>query len=172
MQAGDLAAVAELSGPVRGAIAFVAVLVLGAGLAWRREAFVERSIAASMDRPLSALVYGVASHAVIAFGGVYLANQLSQVGGQGGNAAGVGLLAGAFVLLLAGALGFTVVGSIVAEFASRGGRWSGPVAGAVIASGTAVVEPVVGALVWFIVVSTGIGGAARKWFHASAGPDP
>lgn len=168
----DPTVLTELPGPWRGTVAFVVVLVLGAVLLQRRGAFVERSIDASLARPLSSLGYGVAAHAVIAFAGVYVANQLATVGGLGQNAAVVGALTGGLMLVTAGALGFTVVGSIVADLGGRSGEWSGPVLGAVIAGVAAAIEPVVGAVVWFVVVSTGIGGPVRKWVHASAGPDP
>lgn len=171
LQAVDPAALTGLSGPVRGAAVFVAVLVLGAGLTWRRGALVERSIAESTDRPLSAMGYGVAAHGVIAFGGVYLATRLTEVEAGGWNAGALGAAGGVLALLLAGALGFTVVGSVLADLGGRGGRWAGAVVGAAIAGGAAAVEPLVGVVVWFVVVSTGIGGPVRAWVHASAGPD-
>lgn len=165
---GDLATLPPVA---RGAAASAAVLLLGAGLRWRRPGVVERAVAESADRPLSSLGYGAAAHAVIAFGGVYLLTQLTQVRAAGWNGGVVGAAAGASMLLLAGALGFTVAGSVVAGLAGRGGGWDGVVVGAAIAGLVATAAPLVGAVVWFVVVSAGIGGPVRAWVHASAGPD-
>lgn len=167
----DPTAVFDLPGPVRGTAAFVLVLLLGGLLLRRFEPFLERSVEASMDRPLASVGYGVAAHAVIAFGGVYLANQLTQVPTGGWNAGAVGIAAGMLLVLLAAALGFTVVGSTVAGLWLEGRRWAGPVVGALFAGVAAALDPPIGWLLWFVVVSMGIGGPARKWLHASEGPE-
>lgn len=172
MQVWGPTAFVDLPGPIRGAAASVLVLVVGAVLVWRYEAFLERSIDASMERPLASVGYGVAAHAVIAFAGVYLANQLAGVPTAGWNAGIVGVVVGLLLVLAASALGFTVVGSAVSGLWLGDRRWAGPVVGALLAGGAAAVDPRVGALLWFVVVSMGIGGPARKWLHASEGPDP
>lgn len=171
LQLVDPSAALGLAGPARGAVAFVVVLLVGAALHWRRPAFLERSVAASMDRPLAALGYGAAAHAVIVFAGAYLANQLSQIDAIGADAGVVGAVVGGVLLLLAAALGFTVFGAVVADLGAVESRWPGAVLGAVLAGGAAAVQPLLGAIVWFVVVSTGIGGPVREWFHASEGPD-
>lgn len=171
LQAVDLTAIADAPWPSRGAAAFALVLVVGGGLLWRRRAFVERSIAASTDRPLASLGYGIAAHAVIAFAGVYLASRLVRAGGLGRDAGLVGAMAGGVLMLIAAGLGFTVVGAVLAGLGGRGQGVTGAVVGAFIAGGVAAVEPSAGALAWFVVVSTGIGGPVREWVHASAGPD-
>lgn len=165
-------AIVDVPGPVRGAVAFVLVFLLGAALVRRFGPFLDRSVDASMERPLASLGYGAAAHAVIAFAGVYLADQLAGVPTAEWNAGVVGVVAGLLVVLLASALGFTVVGSAAAALWLDGRPWTGPLVGAALAGGSAAVEPLVGGLVWFVVVSTGIGGAVRRWIHASAGPDP
>lgn len=152
--------------PVRALVVFVLVAAVGGLLLWRFGPFVDRSIDASMARPLSSLVYGVAAHAVIAFGGVYLANQLGQVGLFGRSAGVLGVALGGLVVLLASSLGFTVVGSTVVELGWGPDRRVGVVAGAAIAATAALMEPLVAALLWFLLVSMGIGGPARNWLHA------
>ena len=172
LQAVDLTTALDLPGPVRGVAAFAAVLLLGVVVAWRFGPFLDRSIDASLERPLASLGYGVAANAVVAFGGVYLASQLAQVRAAGGSGAVVGFALGLLLVLLASALGFTVVGSTVVELWRGERTWAGPVVGAALAGGTAAVDPLVGGIAWFVLVSIGIGGPARRWLHASEGPDP
>lgn len=171
LQAVDLAAIAGASSAVRASAAFVLVLVLGGAFLWRFEPFVERSIDASMARPLASTAYGVAAHVAVGFGGVLLASKLAQYPAFGQNPAVLGLALGLGLVLVAGALGFTVVGSTVVELGGRQNRWTGLVVGAVIAGGIAVVSPKVAWIAWLVVVSVGIGGAIRKWVHASAIPE-
>jgi hypothetical protein len=166
MQAVGASAVLDAPAPVRGIGAFALVSVLGALLLWRREDFVERSIDASMDRPLASLAYGAAAHAVIAFGWVYMTNQLAGLEAFGWNAGSVGVLLGLLLVLLAAALGFTVVGSTVVAFAWRSSRWRGLFVGAVVAGVAGFVGSLAGGTLWFVIVSMGIGGPARNWLHA------
>lgn len=172
MQAVDPTAVTEAPGPIRGAVAFVGVSLLGLVLVRRFGAFLDRSIEASMDRPLWSVAYGLAGHAVVAFASVYLASQLAQLPTSGWNAGVVGVGAGLLLYAVASSLGFTVVGSVVVALRSEERWWAGPLVGALLAGIAAVVPPPAGWLVWFVVVSIGIGGPVRKWFHASEGPDP
>lgn len=168
LQAVDLTAVAGASSAVRGAAAFVLVLVFGGAFLWRYQPFVERSMDAAMARPLLSTAYGVVAHLVVVLGGVLLASKLSQYPVFGRNPAVVGLLLGALVGLVAAGLGFTVVGSTVVELGGQPSRWVGLVVGALIASGIAVATPAVAGVAWLVVVSVGVGGAVRKWVHASA----
>lgn len=171
MQAGDPAVLSEVSGAVRGSLAFSVVLVFGGALAWRFEPFLERSIDSSRAKPLRSLLYGVAAHAAIAFAGVYLASRLAQIRVSGWNAGAVGALVGLLLFFLAAALGFTVVGVTVVELGWEPRRWAGVVVGALIAGAVAVIDPLVGGAAWFVLVSMGIGGPVRTWFHASAVDD-
>jgi len=86
-----VSAVEGASRPARAAGVFALVAVVGGALCWRAEPFVDHARAASLDRPLSALGYGLATHAVIAFGGVYLANKLSRFAPFGEGSGVVGL---------------------------------------------------------------------------------
>lgn len=166
LQASGPAAILDASGPVRGLGAFVAVSLLGAVLLWRYEPTVERSIDASMARPLSSLAYGVAVHAVLAFGWVYTTNQLSGLEAFGWNAGSIGVGLGLLVVLSVAALGFVVVGSTVVSYAWEQRHWYGLVVGALVAGVAGFFGSVPGATLWFVVVSMGIGGPARRWFHA------
>ena len=124
------------------------------------------SITASMASPLRSLAYGAAAHAVIAFVGVYLTSQLSRVEISGQSVGALGVAVGVLVVLLAGSLGFVVVGSAVVEFGWERRRWYGLAVGALTAGVAGWLGPVAGGLLWFVVVSMGIGGPARNWLHA------
>lgn len=171
LQTIDPTGLFEASRAVRASVTFVVVLVLGSTYLWRFDSFVERSVDASMARPLSSVGYGLVAHMVVGFGTYYLATRLSQFRVSGLNAGGVGLVLGLGLVLLAGGLGFTVVGSSLVELAGEPGRWTGPLVGALVAGGVALVEPAVAAIVWTLVVSVGIGGAIRRWHHASVTGD-
>lgn len=168
LQTVDLAVLLGAPWSVRGALAFSLVLVGGGGLLWRFERFLERSIESSRAKPLSSLLYGVAAHAVIAFGGVYLGFQLAQIQVAGWHPGAIGILFGVLLLGLAASLGFTVVGATVVELGWGTRRWPGVVVGALVAGGVAVMDPRFGGAVWFVLVSLGIGGPVRSWLHASA----
>lgn len=157
----------DLPGSVRGLLAFVLVLVVGAGILWRYGGLVERTIDASIHRPLSSLGYGIAAHLTIVFFGLYAVNQLGQITVSGRSAAEVGLWAGVGVLVAVAALGFTVVGAAVVEIRWGHRRWYGLLLGACVAGVAGLVDPLVGGLLWLVVVSTGVGGPVRKWFHAA-----
>lgn len=171
MLAVDPTAIVDAPGPIRGAAAFVAVLLLGGGLRWRYGAFVGRSVDAALARPLWSIGYGVAAHAVVGFAAMYLADQVAQVDAVGRYAGDVGLLVGGLLVLLAGALGFTVVGGVILDLWGARDDWSGLVVGAVIAGAVAVAEPLLAGLAWIAIVSMGIGGPVREWLHASAVSD-
>lgn len=167
LQAGVPVSMLELPVLVRGAVAFALVLLLGAGFLWRYEALVERTIRSSTARPLSSLGYGIAGHLAILFFSFYAVSQLRQITISGFTLDSIGLLAGGFVLALFAALGFTVVGTAVVEF--RWGRrpWYGLLLGAFAAGLAAIADPLVGGLVWLVIVSTGIGGPVRNWFNSA-----
>lgn len=167
IQVTDPSVVLDLSGGARALVAFALVLLIGAALLWRYEALVDRSIETSIARPVSSLAYGVAAHLTIIFFSVYAASQLGQAASSGGAVAGVGLWAGVVILAIAAALGFTVVGTAVIEFGWGLRRWYGLLLGATIAGLAGLADPVIGVVVWTVVVSTGIGGPVRNWFHAA-----
>lgn len=172
LQLTDPTGLLDLPGFARGVIAFVVVLLLGGAFLWRYRGVVERSIDASTDRPLTSLGYGIAAHATLLFGAVYLASQLGVLTLSGRSLGPLGAWIGLVLLAAAAGLGFTVVGSAVVEFGWGRPRWNGLVLGAAGAGVAGVLDPLIGGLVWLVVVSTGIGGPVRAWFHASEGPEP
>lgn len=167
LQTVDPTLVLDLPGLLRALVAFATVLLLGAGLLWRYDGLVDRSMDASIGRPLSSLGYGVAAHATIAFFSVYAASQLGPLTLSGRSLGSVGLVLGVIILAVIAALGFTVVGTAVVELGGTRPRWYGLVLGAVIAGLVALIDPLIGGFVWLVVVSTGIGGQVRAWFHAA-----
>lgn len=167
LQLVDTSLVLDLPGLVRAGAAFALVLATGAVILWRYDGVVDRSIDASIDRPLASLGYGVAAHLAIAFFGAYAASQFAQLTVSGRSLAGVGIYLGVALLGVVAALGFTVVGVAVVETRWGRQRWHGLVLGAVVAGLAGLADPVVGGLVWLVVVSTGIGGPVRVWFHAA-----
>lgn len=171
LQSIDPGAAFDAMGAARAPIAFAIVLVFGGVLVWRREPFVDRAIEATMDRPLAAVGYGLAAHAVIVFVGVYLATRLSQIVVSGRGASGIGLLVGGLLLAVAATVGFTVVGGTLVDLWGTRYHWSGVLVGALIAGIVAVGNPAFGGVVWVAVVSVGIGGPVRTWLHASVGAD-
>lgn len=160
----------EASALVRAAVAFAFVVLVGGGIRWRAEAFVDRSIDATLDRPLVSVGYGVAALLVVGFGAVYLASQLAQITVGRRNAGSVGLLVGALAVLLACALGFTVVGGALVLVWGGRNDWSGLALGALVAGTLAALDPFLAGVGWVAVVSLGIGGRVRTWLHASFGP--
>ena len=160
----------EASALGRAAVAFVLVLLVGGGILWRAEAFVDRSIDATLERPVVSIAYGVAALLVVGFGAVYLSSQLAQLTVGGRHAGSVGLLLGALAVLLTSALGFTVVGGALVLIWGGRNDWSGLALGGLVAGMLAALDPVLAGVGWVAVVSFGIGGRVRTWLHASYGP--
>jgi hypothetical protein len=168
LQTLDPTAVTEAPPEVRALGVFVTVLLVGGAYLWRYEPVVDRSIASSRARPLLSAAYGVATHVVILFAVFYLGARLSQFELFGRNTSVLGLVFGVAVVILVAALGFTVVGAAIVELGWGGNPWAGLVLGAGIAGGIAVAATTLAGGLWVAVVSVGIGGAVRKWLHASA----
>lgn len=158
------------SGPVRAAAAFLLVLVAGVALLSVDEAFVDRSLDATVTDPLRAVAYGLAAHMVVLFVGGYAFSQLARLAGAVPFVLALSVLLVVVPLVVLAGLGFAVVGGAVVEIAGASGPWSGLVLGAAAAALAALAEPpLLGAAAWVLVVSAGIGGATRRWFHGTAG---
>jgi hypothetical protein len=157
---------------VRATAAFLTVLVLGGLLVLRFGPFVDRSIDATRSRPLASTAYGVAVHLVLLFAVFYLGARLSGFELFGRSTGLLGPAFGVVSVLVTGAFGFTIVGSTVVEVGWVPDRWAGLVVGAGLAGLIAVLASslafAVAAVLWVLVVSLGIGGAFRRWLHASA----
>lgn len=157
----------DTSAVIRAVAAFLLVTLVGGVLVHRHEPFVERSIDATLNRPVASIGYGVAAHLVIGFAGFYLTARLGGVTISGLNPGSIGILVFVLLLLLSGAIGFTVIGGTLVDVWSGGRRWSGPLTGGAIAAGVAVINPVFGIYAWLVLVSVGIGGPVRRWLNAS-----
>lgn len=168
----DPAAVAEVSTPVRAVGSFVLVLLLGGTFLTLAEEFVDRSVDASMERPLTSIAYGAFAQIGLVLLGAYAVSQLASIG------SGVPIVATASFwivslgwLALAG-FGFTVVGAGLTDAAGDRQLWSGVAIGAAIAAFVWVLPTFgFGLLASIAVVSVGVGGLARRWLHASIGGD-
>ncbi|WP_336037593.1 hypothetical protein [Halobacterium yunchengense] len=168
----DPSAVAAAPAAVRAVAAFCLVAVVGGLLRWRAADVVDRAQATWTDSVLASLAYGLSTHAVLVFAGVYLANKFSTYRLFGGASGDAGLAFAVVLVGVAAALGFTVVGSTVADLAVGATATQGLLAGAAGAAALAAAPLSVGAVVWFGVVSLGIGGAVREWVHASVDAEP
>jgi len=172
LQAADPSIVLDLPAPLRSLIAFSVVLVFGAGILWRYDSLIDRSIKASVDRPLSALGYGVAAHLSIAFFGAYAVSQLGQLSYAGWSLGGIGVWAGVAVMAAVASWGFTVVGTAAAEYGWQRNRWHGVLLGGVLAGFVVIPDPLFAVVIWVFIVSVGIGGPVREWFHAADDKQP
>lgn len=167
LQTADPISFLDLPGAVRGPILFVTILGLGTIALVRYGEVVDRTLDSSMDRPLKSLGYGVAAHATLVFAGAYITSQLAQLRVSGQSLASLGIWVGVLLLVVTAALGFTVVGLAAVEMGLEGPRWQGLLAGAVLAGIAGALDPLVGGLIWVVVVSTGIGGPVRSWVWAA-----
>lgn len=167
----DVEQILGAGGPARALVAFFVVLILGAGFLLWKDSLVDRATVSSTTRPLYSFAHGLAAHIVIVFGAVYAANQLGPLRVAGYSAATIGILAGIFLLLAVGALGLTVVGTILVEYLASRGHWDGLVVGALLAALAGVIPIQFGGPLWVLLVSMGIGGPVRRWFHAASEDD-
>lgn len=158
----------DLSTPVRVAIAASLITLLGGAILWRDASVVDRSIDASISRPVSALAYGLGAHFLLAFGGMYLGTIAGQAGIPAADSGRIGLQLG---LLASGSLGFLVVGTAIVDSLGDRHLVSGVVVGALLAGLSVGIGSLWGAFAWVVLVSLGIGGIARHWAHASFAPD-
>lgn len=157
------AAVAD--GPGRAAASFLLVLGVAAVVRYRRSGLLDRAVEATLERPLTAPLYGVAA---AVGGGVVAAYGLRQVlrlGGGAGRAAAVLVLGGALVV---GGFGFAVVGSGLTTVVGDRRPWAGALVGAGVSALVLVALPGRAGLVgWVALAATGMGGSARRWLSAS-----
>ncbi len=151
---------------LRAAVAFVLVVPVGVAILGRYSGLVDRSVETSIGSPLLSVLYGVLTHIVLFFVGGVFSTQLANAGlDLAVLTVGSAVVFGAVFLALAG-LGFAVLGTWLVERRGAGPRWQG--LGAVAAVGAAgwLFPALLGAAVWILLVSVGIGGPTRKWIHA------
>ncbi|MFB6297788.1 MAG: hypothetical protein ABEH56_04635 [Salinirussus sp.] len=156
---------------LRAVVVFLLVLPFGTVLLFRDDGLVDRSIEASMERPLVSAVYGVGTHFVVFFATGVFSTQLSSAGlGRNVLVAGTTVVLGG-VLLALGGLGLTVVGTWLTDLRGERRPWQGFVVAAAVGAAAWLVPPLlVGLAVWILLVSVGIGGPAREWIHDERTP--
>lgn len=166
LQALDPSVVADAPATVRAAAVFLTTVLFGGVVVYRYGGRVDEAAGASRERPLLAVVYGLGAFGFVLFVVAFGLSELSR--------AGVGLrvvstfvfVALAVMVLSLGAVGFAVVGVLLADaFGFRD-----PMLGLVGAAGASAVAwfllPVVpGALVWVVIAAVGVGGPTRRWVH-------
>lgn len=158
-------AIADLSAPIRALLGSGLVLVFGAILLTATNTLIDRSVEASLKSVPRSVFYGLTVHFVIVFAGVYIISQIARL--VGGTNIVVFALVGIGLMIAAG-LGFTVLGSVITEFIGERRPWLGLGIGAAIAAALLLLLPfMIGIGGWVFLVSIGIGGSAREWFHAT-----
>ena len=153
---------------VRAVVSFVLVLAFGGVLLSRYEGFVDRSIDASRDRLLVSVVYGAVAYGLVGFVSLYGYTQLVRLGVGGAVLSVVSLAVGVGAVFTLAGLGFLVVGTLVTELNGPRQPWTGLVIGAAVSAVAWLALPTLaGVVAWFLVTAVGIGGATRKWVHAT-----
>ncbi|WP_251342542.1 hypothetical protein [Haloplanus halophilus] len=150
--------------PVRAAAACVLVLAVGAALRYRWPDALDRAVDATLERPVRSPIYGVATAVLGWLVVAYAFGQAGRLGAVAGRAAAVVGTGGALVVAAAGVV---VVGTTAATVVGED-AWTGPLVGASVSGLVWLALPAAAALgVWLLVAAVGIGGAARRWIHAS-----
>ena len=154
------------SDPGRAAASFLLVLTVAAAVRYWRAGLLNRAVDATLERPLTAPLYGVATSALGWLVIAYAFGQALRLGGAVGQA---GVVLGVGVALCAAGFGFVVVGATLMTVVGDRRPWAGPLVGAGLGAVVLVALPrPVGLVVWVFVAATGLGGVARRWIHASA----
>lgn len=168
LQVLDPAGYEETGVVIRATAAFAVVVALGGLVIVRDESYIRESVEALVSNPLSSIGYGIVAHLVVAFGVAYVGSQVPAVGVSGVDLTTLSFGVGLVVLLSVAAVGFTVVGTTVFALWGESNVWAGLILGGMVASGLTVARPAVGAGLWLLLVSLGVGGRVRNWVHASA----
>ncbi|WP_157969209.1 hypothetical protein [Haloplanus rubicundus] len=154
------------SDPGRAAASFLLVLTVAAAVRYWRAGLLNWAVDATLERPLTAPLYGVAASALGWLVIAYAFGQALRLGGAVGQA---GVVLGVGVALCVGGFGFVVVGAALTTVVGDRRPWAGPLVGAGLGAVVLVALPrPVGLVVWVFVAATGLGGVARRWIHASA----
>ena len=153
------------SEPGRAIASFLIVLGVGTAVRYWRPGLIERAVDATLERPLTAPLYGVATAVLGWLVVAYAFGQALRIGGGVGQAAVILGVGGA--LAVAG-FGFVVVGTGLTAVVDDRHRWAGSLAGAGASALVLLALPDrLGLVVWAVVAAAGLGGGARRWLHAS-----
>ena len=157
--------VVGVGGPTRAVASFLLILVVGAAIRYRWADLLDRSVEATVERPVRGTIYGVVA---VVFGWLVVAYAFAQafrLGTTLGTAAAALGTAGALVVV---ATGFVVVGTTVVTILDREWAWAGPFVGAAISGLAWLALPFgPGLAVWLLLAAVGVGGPVRRWVHAS-----
>lgn len=167
-QSLDPSAVTETTGQVRAVGSFLLVFLCGGAILHLFAGFVDRSTDALLERPAVAVVYGLLAYVIVGFFGAYATDLLVRSGLANTPAAYVApaiLFGGSLVL---GAVGFVVLGTVLTDLWGHRQPQTGLVVGAAVSAAAWLAFPLVGSVLsWVVVSAVGIGGATRRWVHAS-----
>jgi hypothetical protein len=153
------------SDPGRAVASFLLVLSVAAAVRYGRAGLLDRAVDATLERPLTAPLYGVAASALGWLLVAYVFGQALRVGGAVGR---VAVVLGVGVALAAAGFGFAVVGAAVTTVLGDRRPWIGTLVGAGISVVVLLGLPGrVGLVGWVALAATGLGGTARRWLHAS-----
>ncbi|WP_049937290.1 hypothetical protein [Haloplanus natans] len=153
------------SEPGRAIASFLLVLGVGTAVRYWRPGLIERAVDATLERPLTAPLYGVATAVLGWLVVAYAFGQALRIGGGVGQAAVILGVGGA--LAVAG-FGVVVVGTGLMAVVDDRHRWTGALAGAGLSALVLLALPDrLGLVVWAFVAAVGLGGGARRWLHAS-----
>jgi hypothetical protein len=163
----DPGVAAELSGPLRGAVSFVLVLVTGAVMLRLRPTGVSRAIDAISERPAVAVLYGVAGYVIVGIVGLYGVTTLARLSIAGGVLVRIVVVVGSVFVLALTSFGFLVAGTLLTGLS--GGRQPsyGLLVGAALSAGTWVLFSPAGSVAASLAIAAfGIGGSVRVWIHS------
>ncbi|WP_276273229.1 hypothetical protein [Haloarcula litorea] len=163
----DVATLDGLPGTVKAAGSFLLVAAFGVLYLRRAEPRVHRALDALLDRPYSAVPYGLFGYVLALAVGLYGLSQLGRIGVANTRLGQLLALLLVCAVVALTAFGFLVVGTLVTDVRGRRRPTYGLAVGAVLSAVGWLVLPTVGGLaVWVLVAAFGLGGAVRRWFHA------
>jgi hypothetical protein len=152
------------STPGRAAASVLLVLGVAAGVRYGRAGLLDRAVDATLERPLTAPLYGVAATVLGGLLAAYVLRQALRLG-VGGRIVVALVMGGA--VTVAG-FGFVVVGTGLTTIMGNRRPWAGPLVGAGVSALVLLALPGVAGLVgWVGLAATGVGGSARRWLYAS-----
>lgn len=154
------------SDPGRAVASVLLVVGVAVAVRYRRAGLLDRAVDATLERPLVTPLYGVAASVLGWLVVAYLFGQALRLGGAIGQ---VAVALGIGIALAVGGFGFAVVGASLTTILGDRRPWAGPLVGAGCSGLVLLALPDrIGLVGWAFVAATGLGGAARRWIHASA----
>lgn len=167
-QLSDPSSLVDAPGPVRAGVAFLLTVVFGGATLYRFGGGLDEAVAASSERPLLSVLYGVMAYAFVFFVVGYAYSQLRRVVAVSGAVSSLLVAVLAVLVLILVGYGFAVTGAWLAQSAGLSDTWTAFVGLAALCAAVFLVAPLsVGVVVWGAVAALGLGGPARRWVHAS-----